>query len=47
MTGHGTYYSKNGDKYDGDWLNNKEHGQGTQYYNDGGVYEGCFENGFK
>ena len=39
---------KNGDKYDGEWLNNQMHGQGRYVWkNNARVYEGSFENGLK
>ncbi|KAJ1523797.1 MORN repeat-containing protein 3, partial [Nowakowskiella sp. JEL0078] len=42
---HATVYLINGDRYLGDWLNNKKHGNGT-YYNlkYQSVYQGQFEN---
>lgn len=34
------YKFKSGARYEGEWLNNKKHGQGTFYYPDGSKYEG-------
>ena len=34
----------NGDKYVGDFLDNKRHGQGTQTYADGSTYVGAWKN---
>ena len=31
---------KNGDKYEGGWLNDKRHGQGKYTWADGDFYEG-------
>ena len=36
----GTYTWENGDKYVGDWLNNKSHGKGTYTWKNGGKYVG-------
>ena len=30
--------------YDGEWLDNKKHGQGTYFYTDGSRYEGAAFN---
>jgi hypothetical protein len=41
----GTYTFANGDKYVGEYKDNKRNGQGTYTFADGGVKEGIFENG--
>ena len=41
----GTYTYDGGDKYVGEWKNNKKHGQGTYTYPDGSIYVGQLENG--
>jgi hypothetical protein len=38
---------ENGDKYDGDWVDEKKHGQGTLTYVDGGKYVGAWENNMR
>lgn len=35
----------NGDKYEGEWLNDDKNGQGVYYYANGDVYEGEWMNG--
>ena len=40
----GTYTWKNGDKYVGDWKNNKNHGKGTYIWKSGNKYEGDWVN---
>jgi len=30
--------------YDGEWLDNRKHGQGTYFYTDGSRYEGMTSN---
>jgi len=30
--------------YDGEWLDNRKHGQGTYYYTDSSRYEGAMSN---
>ena len=37
----------NGFKYEGEWLNDEEHGQGTLQYPDGCSYEGQWQSGRK
>lgn len=37
----------NGDKYDGEWLNNDKHGHGEYTYNGGDTYKGDFAEGLK
>ena len=44
FNGQGTYYYKNGEKYEGEYKDAKKHGQGTYYYNNGNKYEGGFKN---
>jgi S1-C subfamily serine protease len=40
--GYGTYVWDTGDKYVGEWKNNRSHGQGTLYHSNGDVYSGQF-----
>ena len=42
--GQGTYQYSNGDKYKGQWKNNRLDGQGTLTYLDGSKYEGQWKN---
>jgi len=35
---------KNGDMYEGEWLNDKRHGYGVFNIKDRGVYEGEWQN---
>ena len=43
--GYGIYYYKNGNKYDGNWKDNKKEGKGSFFYSDKGeVYKGDFVN---
>ena len=41
----GTKIFPNGDKYEGEWKNNKMHGQGTYTYADGEKYVGEYKDG--
>ena len=43
----GIYYHKNGNKYEGDWKNEKRDGKGIFYWNDGRKYEGDFKNNIR
>ena len=43
-TGHGVYTFANGDKYEGDFVDNRRHGQGKMIYRNGTVKEGRFVN---
>ena len=40
--GRGQYTYKNGDRYDGDWVDDKRHGHGVFYYADGNRYDGDY-----
>ena len=40
MEGKGIFYYNNGEKYDGDWKENKKEGNGIYYYSNGSIYEG-------
>jgi hypothetical protein len=42
MSGEGRYIFKNGDKYEGSFLNNQFNGHGT-YTKDGKIYSGTWE----
>jgi len=42
--GYGTYAYSNGDKYTGDWVNQKMHGNGAYYYKNGNIYKGQFKH---
>ena len=44
-TGQETYTYSNGDKYVGEWKNDKRNGQGTYTHNDGRKYVGEFKDG--
>ena len=33
--------------YEGDWLEDKHHGTGKEYWSDGAVYEGSYKEGKK
>jgi len=35
----------NGDKYEGEWYDNKKNGKGVFYYANGDVYEAEWKNG--
>ena len=43
--GYGTYEHENGDKYVGEWKNNKHHGLGTYTWINGNKYVGEWKNG--
>ena len=45
--GKGIYYYNNGDKYEGDWRNDKFEGKGIYFWNNGNRYEGSYRNGLK
>lgn len=34
----------NGERFEGDWVHGKRHGQGTYTYADGSVYTGQWDN---
>jgi hypothetical protein len=43
--GNGTFISKNGDKYVGEWQKNKRHGEGTLYKKNGAiVFQGKWDH---
>ena len=42
---YGTYTTPNGNKYVGEWLNNKRHGKGTYIFANGNKYVGEYRNG--
>ncbi len=42
--GYGIYVWEDGEKYDGEWQNNKRYGQGTNYFSTGARYEGAWKN---
>lgn len=41
----GELYYNTGERYEGEWQDNKKHGQGTLYYANGDVYEAVWLNG--
>ncbi|MDF1548762.1 MAG: caspase family protein, partial [Bacteroidales bacterium] len=42
--GYGAWVYKNGDKYEGTWVNKQMHGNGTYLYANGDIYKGDFKN---
>ena len=42
-----TMFIENGDRYDGEWKQNKKHGMGKYKFAKGDYYEGTFEDGLK
>ena len=42
--GYGTWVYPSGEKYTGDWVNKKMHGNGAYYYKSGDIYKGQFNN---
>ena len=38
-------YWNSGDKYEGEWKNDKEKRRGNFHWNSGNIYEGDFRNG--
>ena len=38
-------YYNNGDRYEGEWKNDKPEGKGIFYNNIGNIYEGYYKNG--
>jgi hypothetical protein len=46
-SGYGRLAYKNGDIYEGNWLNDKKHGEGFYSYENGDVFQGFFSNGVK
>ena len=40
----GVYYFNSGDRYDGDWVNDKRQGKGNLVFFDGGEFEGVFKD---
>jgi hypothetical protein len=47
MHGQGTYKYKNGDKYVGQWVEDKKQGKGRFFYHDGEFYDGEWDNNKK
>merc|ERR1712137_1005713 len=45
MSGYGTWTSKQGYVYEGNWQNDRMEGQGRLSMPDGSVFEGQFQNG--
>ena len=45
MEGHGTFSWPGGDRYEGQFLNGKMHGDGVYHYADGFKYQGSFKDG--
>ena len=45
--GKGVILYKNGDKYDGEWANDKYNGKGIYYFHDGSTYEGGYKDDLK
>ena len=43
----GTYSHANGAYYEGQWLDDKQHGHGIESWPDGARYEGRYEDGKK
>ena len=44
---YGTYTYNVGDKYEGDWRDNKKHGVGTYWYVNGDKYKGEWRKGVR
>ncbi len=44
MDGKAEIILSNGDKYEGEFKNDKKNGYGIYFYDDGDKYEGVFEN---
>jgi hypothetical protein len=42
---YGIYTWESGNKYEGEWKNNKRHGKGTLYFKDGDIYVGEYKDG--
>lgn len=43
----GVYYYISGEKFDGQWLNDKKHGHGVFYFSEQERYDGEWENDLK
>ena len=41
------YFYKSGDKYEGDFKDDKKNGKGIYYFKNGNKYEGQFKNNFR
>ena len=46
-SGYGTYVWESGEKYVGNWTNNRRNGQGTNYFVNGERYEGEWKGSLK
>jgi hypothetical protein len=44
MNGKGIFYYNNGDRYDGNWKDDKKNGQGIYYFNNGDRYDGNWKD---
>ena len=38
------FFWKNGDRYEGEWKNNKKEGKGIKYYKNGKLEDGIWKN---
>jgi hypothetical protein len=47
MHGKGKLFWKNGDKFEGSWVNNKRDGFGIKKWDSGVIYEGHYHNDIK
>ena len=43
----GVYQYENGDKFEGEWLNDNKRNKGVFYYKNGNIYEGDMKGGVK
>jgi hypothetical protein len=44
FNGNGNFLHPDGDTYEGEWLNNKNHGKGTYVHMNGSKYVGQWKN---
>lgn len=47
VQGSGIFYYKNGDKYEGQWDEDKRHGRGRMVYASGDMYDGMWSAGLR
>lgn len=47
MNGKGIFYCKDGDKYEGEWMDGKRNGKGIYEWSEGRKYDGDWKDGIK
>ena len=45
--GYGVYIQYNGSRYEGEWLDDKQHGEGIERFPEEAMFKGQYKNGLK